>query len=183
MRFRGGSIIQGQIIRFFWSKKNRYWKRRARQIVRLVEQFSESSFGKALGDQGELLADAAFFDQNFALRAKTVRSWNRKDWRETGHNLDRIYERDGIAYGVEIKNTLKYISAEEIRIKISMCRFLGLRPVVIARSLPSHYIYQLDRAGGFGLIIGKQLYPFGHEALAQQVRERLGFKAECSRGQ
>ena len=62
-----------------------------------------------------------------------------------------------------------------------MCSFLELRPIIVARSRPSHYIYQLDRAGGFGIIVGKQLYPFGHEDLAQQVRDRLGFKAECSR--
>jgi hypothetical protein len=134
-----------------------------------------------LGDQGELLADAAFFNSGFALGARTVRAWKGKEWRVTGHNLDRVYERNGIAYGAEIKNTLKYIPREELRIKIAMCKFLDLRPVVIARSLPSHYIYQLDQAGGFGIIVGRQLYPFGYEALAEQVRERLGFKVECSR--
>jgi hypothetical protein len=49
------------------------------------------------------------FNSGFVLRGKTVASWNGKDWKQTGHNLDRIYERDRIADGVEIKNTLKYI--------------------------------------------------------------------------
>jgi hypothetical protein len=173
--------IQRDVIRFFWSPKNRYWKRKAQEIIKLVQAFSSTSFGKALGDQGELLADSAFFNAGFALRAKTVREWSGKKWQGSGHNLDRVYERDGIAYGAEIKNTLKYIPADELRAKIAMCRFLGLRPIVIARSLPAHYIYQLDRAGGFGVIVGKQLYPFGYEDLAEQVRERLGSKVECSR--
>jgi hypothetical protein len=170
-----------EIIRFFWSKKNRYWKNSARKIVKLVEQFSGPSFGHALGDQGEILADTAFFNHDFRIRARNVRSWNQKEWKQTGHNLDRVYERDGITYGVEIKNTLKYISAEELKIKILICNFLGLRPIVVARALPAHYIYQLDAARGFALIVGKQHYPFGHDTLAQQVREQRGYKVECSR--
>jgi hypothetical protein len=122
-----------------------------------------------------------FFEAGFALRAKAANAWKGKKWTRTGHNLDRIYERDAIAYGIEIKNTLKYITVEELRIKTTMCSFLELRPIIVARSLPSHYIYQLEHAGGLGIIVGKQLYPFGHEDLAQQVRDRLGFKAECSR--
>src|SRR6266851_2692189 len=68
--------IQRDIIRFFWSPKNRYWKRKAREIIKLVQAFSSTSFGKALGDQGELLADSAFFNAGFALRAKTAREWS-----------------------------------------------------------------------------------------------------------
>jgi len=38
--------------------------------------------------------------------ARKVRTWNKKKWEKSGHDLDFVLERDGIAYGCEIKNTL-----------------------------------------------------------------------------
>ena len=44
-------------------------------------------------------------------------------------NLDRVFERDGIPYGAEIKNTLAYIDRGELHVKLRMCFYLGLRPL------------------------------------------------------
>jgi hypothetical protein len=170
-----------EVIRFFWSRQNRYVKRQMREIRELVMEFSRSTFGRALGQQGEMLADNALMSEGFAKRSEKVREWNGKRWEQTGHDLDRVYERDGVAYATEVKNTLKYIEKTELFIKARMCEFLGLRPLVIARSLPKSYVEFLRRRGGFGFIVGKQLYPFGYEELAERVRSVLGFRVECSR--
>jgi len=60
-----------------------------------------------------------------------------------------------------------------------MCRFLGLRPLFIMRFAPKAYMNDLGRAGGFGLLFKDQLYPFGNEALAEQVRAELRLPVHC----
>jgi hypothetical protein len=87
--------------------------------------------------------------------------------------------RDGVAYGVEIKNTLKYIPSDEFAVKLEMCRFLGLRPLFIMRFAPKSYNYQIIGAGGFSLIFKYQLYPFGQKAFADRVKEQLGLPVDC----
>jgi hypothetical protein len=45
-------------MRFYFNKRNRYWKRRAADIQKLVRLFSDQAFTSALGVQGELLTDS-----------------------------------------------------------------------------------------------------------------------------
>ncbi len=73
-----------------------------------------------------------------------------------------------------------YIPKDELTTKVAMCRYLGLRPMVIARSLPPHYLNMLYEAGGFGWIVGEQAWPFGQEKRAEQVRQELGFRISCA---
>jgi hypothetical protein len=100
---------------------------------------------------------------------------------ETGHNLDRIITRDGVAYGVEIKNTQNYISRDELLIKMRLCKFLNVTPLFIMRFAPKSYMYEIYKSGGFGLLFEEQLYPWGHNALLNDVRERLRLKVQCPR--
>jgi hypothetical protein len=95
-------------------------------------------------------------------------------WVETNHNLDRLVERDGVRYGVEIKNQLGYIDQTEFEIKLGMCEFFGVRPMFVARMMPKNYINDVWRAGGFSLIFGNQHYPLMSDDLARRVRETLG---------
>src|SRR4030095_2185553 len=76
-----------------------------------------------------LMFDAALGRFGFRAEAKDANSWNDRIWRETNHNLDRIITRDGVVYGVEIKNTQNYISREELRLKIRLCQYLNLIPL------------------------------------------------------
>jgi len=168
------------VIRFFWHPRTRFWRRTANRILKLVRQFSTTDFAYGLGHQGELLADLALLNAGFRIGGTKVRSWGGKTWGASKHDLDRVYERDRISYGCEIKNTLGYIPKDELTIKIEICRYLGLRPLVIARSLPPHYVHLLHDAGGLGWIIGKQAWPFGQESLAEQVRRQLGYHISCA---
>jgi hypothetical protein len=182
----GGSInsqmlelVPGVPIRFFWARGNRYWRRQAGHTTNLVRRFSENSFIHAIGFQGELLVDAALPLADFAQVARNVRSFNDKTWIATGHNLDRIVEREGIFYGVEIKNTLPYIPRDEFRIKLEMCKHLGLTPLFVSRMAPKNYNYEIIERGGLSWILGTQFYPFGHQELAAEVRERLRLPVDC----
>jgi len=182
----GGSInsqmlelVPGVPIRFFWARGNRYWKRQAGRVTNLVRRFSENPFIHAIGLQGELLVDAALPLAGFTQVARNTRSFDDKTWIATGHNLDRIVEREGISYGVEIKNTLPYIPRDEFRIKLEMCKHLGLTPLFVSRMAPKSYNYEIIKRGGLSWILGTQFYPFGHQELAAGVREKLRLPVDC----
>ena len=49
------------------------------------------------------------------------------------------------------------------------------------RSAPKSYIHQVNQAGGFVLRLDWQLYPFGYEAFAEEIHERLGLPVDCPR--
>lgn len=111
--------------------------------------------------------------------ASNTRSYKDRTWKETEHDLDRIFELDGVGYGVEIKNTLRYIPIDELKAKLSMCEFLGLTPLFIVRFAPKSYVHEIQQRGGFTLIFKYQLYPHGFEDMAREVRSELGLPVDC----
>jgi hypothetical protein len=161
-------------ITMYHALRHRYWHRQAKEIIDLVSRFSVPAFAKALGAHGELMFDAALPRVGFIPTGINVRSYGGKTWTATGHDLDRIFERDGIAYGTEIKNTLRYIDRGELRVKLLMCSYLGIRPLFIVRMAPKNYIFDVHQQGGYTLVVKYQLYPFGEKAFADTVKARLG---------
>lgn len=61
-----------------------------------------------------------FARHEFVMKGRNARSYGEKEWTRTDHNLDFVFARDGLAYGVEVKNTLGYMDQEELRTKIEM---------------------------------------------------------------
>jgi hypothetical protein len=121
---------------------------------------------------------AAFARRQFILRAEETNEWKGKKWVDSNHNLDFIFERDSVAYGVEVKNTLGYLDSDEFVTKIKMARFLELKPVFVVRDLPRHWIQALAKSGGFALVMRYQFYPWTHESLAGRVRDELGLPVD-----
>jgi hypothetical protein len=167
-------------LRFYRDPSHRYWLRQRNEIASLVRRFA-GEFGHALGDYGELVCDAGLGGAGFVRAATNARDWEGRSWTRTEHNLDRIYKRDGIAYGCEIKNTLKYLPVTTRQIKTAMCEHLGIVPLFIVRWLPKSHMYDIIQAGGFAILFEHQLYPIGQEKLAREVRERLGLPVVCRR--
>ena len=168
-------------VRFFWSNRNRYWKRETKNVRKLILAYSQPELAGGLGKQAEMLFSAALPRVGFMPTAKDVRAYKGKEWTATEHDLDRVFERDGIAYGTEIKNRLSYIDLEELEIKLEICEELGLKPLFIMRAAAKDYIYRVIKAGGFALIFKYQFYPYGHEEVMKEVRERLGLPVDCPR--
>jgi hypothetical protein len=168
-------------IAFYRLSSYRYWKRDADEVAKLVSRYSDSSFTYALGAQGETMFDAALPTVGFMPTGWKVQSHGVAVWTKTRHDLDRVFERDGIAYGTEIKNTLSYIERDELEIKVEMCRHLGLRPLFIVRMAPKSYVNFVAEAGGFTLIFKYQLYPFGEKAFADTIRDRLRLPTDSPR--
>ena len=114
-----------------------------------------------------MLFEAALAGAEFKPVARKVRAYAGKTWTDTGHDLDRVFERDGIAYGAEIKNTLPYIPRYELEVKMKMCKHLGLRPLFIVRMAPKNYINDVQVAGGWvcttPITLGRSLFRGSHE--------------------
>ncbi|MBK3661333.1 hypothetical protein JJE66_08725 [Bradyrhizobium diazoefficiens] len=166
---------------FYRPRRHRYPNRQMNESMGLIREFSASDFTRALGHNGEQLADAGFARAGFRILSDNLREVSGKKWTETRHNLDRLVERDGIQYGVEIKNQLGYIDQSEFEIKLRMMQFFGVRPMFIVRMMPKNYINDVYRAGGFCLLLGDQHYPLLASDLAKRVREKLGLPVNVVR--
>ena len=164
-----------------FNKAHRYYKRDAQRICELVEEYSQPAVGKEVGRNGEALVLEGFARNKFVMQGKETREFKRKKWQETEHDLDFIFSKDGVDYGVEVKNTLQYMNLKEMKIKIRMCKKLGIRPVFVARMMPSHWIEEVNAARGFSLIIKYQLYPFAFERLAKRLSEELELPVDTPR--
>ena len=56
-----------------------------------------------------------FARSKFVMQGRHTRSFGGKTWERSEQNLDFIFERDGLAYGIEVKNTLGYMEAQGAR--------------------------------------------------------------------
>ncbi|MGO9009642.1 MAG: hypothetical protein ACLQPN_06025 [Bryobacteraceae bacterium] len=143
----------GNNLRLYWSKRNRYPKRAAAEIVKHVEEHSNPEMTRALGYQAEHLFAVAAAREGFRLLGPAIRRFQGKTWDKTEHDLDWIFERDGIGWGVEIKNTWAYIDREEMKAKIELCDFLGLKPLFIMRWAPKSYVELIRLVEFFGALL------------------------------
>jgi hypothetical protein len=166
-------------IHLLWHPSFRYYKREAAKLVKLVEEYSHPNIAGAIGLHGESMVLEGFARHEFVMKGRNTQSYGCKDWTKSGHNLDFIFVRDDIAYGVEVKNTLGYMEQEELRTKIEMCRWLDIRPVFVARMLPRTWINEVIQSGGFALILKYQLYPWTHKDIATRVSKSLGLPVDA----
>lgn len=164
-----------------WHRSHRYYRRDATRLMQLVEEYANPNIGAAIGLQGEAMVLEGFARHQFVLLGREVREYQGQVWQQTGHDLDFIFERDSVGYGVEVKNTLGYMQRSELDIKLAMCAELGVKPVLAARMLPKSWILDIIRAGGFALIMKYQLYPWAHRDLARRVHAELGLPVDSPR--
>jgi hypothetical protein len=175
------SLVTGGEIKILWHRSFRYYRRAASRLISLVNQYSAPNMGAALGLQGEALVLEGFAREQFLLQGRNTRTFMGRTATSSHHDLDFIFSRDGFDYGVEVKNTLGYMKHDELAAKIQLCAELNVSPVFAARMLPKVWIHEVVRAGGFGLVLGFQLYPWAHKELAQRVRQELELPVDAPR--
>jgi hypothetical protein len=157
-----GDIVQlktGGEIHLLWPKQFRYFRRSAKRVIELVESYSVNTFARLVGYTGEMLVGDAFATVNFNRLGRETRKFEEREWTSSSHDLDFIVERDGLAYGVEIKNTLGYMREEELNVKLRMCQELGITPLFVVRYIPTTWFNRIRESGGFALMLKYQLYP------------------------
>lgn len=171
----------GSELKLVWHRKFRFYKRSASMVYNMVDRYSSAASDGTLGLQGEHLVLAAFARSRYLLLGEATSSHNGVKWDETGHDLDFIFEKNGTAYGIEVKNTLGYMDVKEFVTKIRLCRHLGIKPVFAVRALPKTWAEALIQAGGYAMIMGFQFYPWTHVDLANEIREKLGLPVDTPR--
>lgn len=162
-------------VNFYCPKRYRYPRRQIRSIKELIAEFSDPEFTRAVGHHGEMLVESGFARTGFRISQQKVRAVDGVTWTETKHDLDFLVERDGVRYGVEVKNQLGYIDLTEFQIKRAMCEHFGIKPMFITRVMPKNYINDVYRDGGYSLLTVNQNYPLLGKGLARRVQEVLGF--------
>ena len=172
----------GVTVRIMWDRRYRYPRRAIDHLAALIDEYMQSDFSRALGHNGELLVGAGFADRQFVQRGRETRSYSAETWTESEHDLDFIFARDGVAYGIEVKNTLGYMDQDEFELKRRLCEAIGVRPVFAVRMLPKSWINELRMAGGYAMILQWQLYPLSHLALARSRSRRAGDDRGCAEG-
>jgi hypothetical protein len=168
----------GSEIKLVWNKKFRFYKRAATDVFDLVDRYSSSATDGTLGMQGEHLVLAAFARRQFLLIGEETKAFREKTWTQSGHDLDFIFEKDGVGYGIEVKNTLGYMDVGEFVTKIRLARFIGVKPVFAVRMIPKTWTEVLIRSGGYAMIMGFQFYPWTHKDLADTIRDQLSLPVD-----
>lgn len=171
----------GVEVRLYFHKSHRYWKRQAAKLLGIIDEMAESELTRACGHHAEMLFLVALASRGFQPYGEDIREYRGRAWDETEHELDFILEKDGIAWGCEVKNTWDYIAQDELEIKLRMCGHLGVRPMFIMRASPKTYNYEIYQAGGFALIFEDHLYPFGMVGFAEKIRKELRMPADSPR--
>lgn len=169
----------GTPIKLIWHKSYRFYKRSAKRLFDLVDEYSSPIVGASLGLHGEMMVLEGFARLHFLMSGRNTREFRRIVWDVSEHDMDFIFERDGLAYGIEVKNTLGYMPNKEFLIKIRLCQRLGIRPVFVVRMIPKTWINDLNKAGGFALIMKYQLYPWSHHQLARRVAKELNLPVDA----
>jgi len=166
-------------IRYYWPRGHRDRKTQVKAIRKLIDRMAEPGFARGVGRHGETMIDAALPRIKMVPVASEAREFNGEAWTSTQHDLDRIFELDGVAYGIEIKNQLQYIDFGEFDTKLAMCRKLKIKPLFVMRMLPKSYTWEVYRQGGYALIMKYQLYPHGAEDFAKEVRDTLALPVDA----
>lgn len=159
VRTEARRLATGSEIKLLWHRRHRYFKRDAKSVVELVDEYGSPNMCASIGMHGEWMILEGFARKEFVMRGWHVHEFNGRKWTESQHNLDFVFERDGRAYGVEVKNTLSYMDQSELSVKLKMCEHLGLTPIFAVRMLPKSWINNIIDQGGYAMIMGFQLYP------------------------
>ena len=167
------ALITGGVIKLLWNRGYRYYQREAKRVVKLVEEYSNPEVGNALSQHGARMVLDGFARSGFILKGQETNEYRGQKWHETNHYMDMIFARDGQSYGIEVKNTLMYMGYNEFKIKIRLCKALGIRPVFAVRMMPTHWVDDLRQEGGVALIFKYQLYPGSLKDLVKRIVKEL----------
>lgn len=162
-------LVETDTANFVIRNDVRYYKANLKKRIRLIKRYSYPHTVRGVGKWGEYLSKIMFILNNFEIVGRNTNEYKGKKWVKTNENLDFILERDGVSYGVEVKNTLRYIEYDEFTNKLEMCKFLGLIPMWVLRIAPEVQFNVMKANDGIILVFKSQIYPFGQEGLTRDM--------------
>ncbi|MFH1821117.1 MAG: hypothetical protein ABH852_01570 [Methanobacteriota archaeon] len=161
------------VAHFVYRSDIRYIRREVNNRYKIIKRYSDPVVTRAVGVYAEMLFSFLFQLNGFKIVGENTNEYRGLAWDKTRHDLDLIVEKDSIAYGVEIKNTLSYMEEDEFEAKLEMCKFLGLIPLWILRNAPATQFERMKPHNGFILKFKAQIYPPGQELLVRDIWENM----------
>lgn len=165
------TLEKRDIAHFVYRSDIRYIRRAINRRIKIISRYTNPIITAAIGEYAQVLFSYMFQLNAFKIVGEDTNEYRGLKWKKTGHDLDYIIEKDSIAYGIEIKNTLPYMEKDEFEIKLDMCKFLGLVPLWILRNAPAVQFEQMKPYNGFILKFKTQVYPLGQEPLIRDMWE------------
>jgi len=165
------------IAHFVYKSGIRYIRREINRRCKIIERYSDPVITRAIGEYAEMLFSFMFQLNGFKIVGENTNEYRELRWDRTKHDLDFIVEKNSIAYGVEVKNTLSYMEENEFEAKLEMCKFLGLTPLWILRNAPAVQFEKMKPYNGFILKFKAQIYPPGQAPLVRDMWEKMRLPA------
>ena len=151
----------------------RYYVREVKRRVKIIEAYASPVITRAVGNWCEKLVEIMFKLNDFEILRRDSNEFRGKKWTKTNQNLDFIVGKEGIAYGVEVKNTLPYMEADEFLNKLEMCKYLDIIPLWILRNAPEVQFNTMKANLGLILKFKAQIYPYGQEPLVGEIWQNM----------
>jgi len=162
--------IDSTEVHFVYRYNLRYVARLMKQLTELIRQYSDYSISKATGEYAETLFSFMFRLNGFKIAARNVSEYDGTKWvRTQKQDLDFVIEKEGITYGVEIKNTFDYMPAVEFQHKLGICKRFGLVPLFPLRCPSDRQFEMMEDAGGLALKFKTRIFPPGQEELVHNI--------------
>jgi len=148
----------------------------------MQEKIRLSSFitgvASEVGYHGERVWWRAFKRNNWGVEPAEedkpfkVRSFRNKT-ASVNNDIDFIAWKDGIIYGIDVKNSLTY--PDDLYWKFLVAVELDTIPMIIARWLNPIQIKLINDLGGVWIIFREAIYPSTYQPMVLKAREKLGY--------
>jgi len=154
---------------FICKKGRRYVSSEIKKRLKIIERYSDDELNDGCGKYAELLFEHVFENNRFKIISRKSRTYRGKRWKKSKKNLDFIIEKDGCAYGVEVKNTFDYMPQDEFEEKLDMCKYLGILPLFPVRFASPQQHEMMEEAGGLALVFKTRIFPPGNQKLVTEI--------------
>ena len=149
-----------------------------RELKPLYKEFMDAS--SSMGKYCEDIIEKALTKAGFITLS---RGENTKYFRgrmyPKKNDLDFIAYKEGVFYGIEVKNLLAYPTwIEDVVNKMAVAEYHGIQFVLISRAL-GPYGYELFKCGGLHIEFDKLIWSPDFSSLAERLEERLYFPIIC----
>jgi len=144
-----------------------------RERVGITRRYSDVSVSRATGDQAEFWALYLFKSNSFQIVDKHTNEYQGIMWTKTGHDLDFIMKKDGIVYGVEVKNKFPYVDDDLFDINLDICRHLHLKPLFFFRMASYLQIKKAKKQDGKVIVFKSKIFPPGNEQLVNDIWNKM----------
>jgi len=154
---------------FVCKQSRRYTALEIRERIEIVDRFSDDEVNKGVGKYAEILFAHMLEKNQFQVVDRHTKSFRGKTCKKSRKNLDFIVEKDGVSYGMEVKNTFDYMPQDEFEEKLDMCQFLGLLPVFPLRYPSPQQFELMGEVDGLALAFKTRFFPPGNQKLVTAI--------------